>query len=152
MGKAGWQPLLRSSPATEDGGATKENIPGGSSTEEQRSQAAFTAKTLRGVGSFVVCRRWLSPDSPLRGCSVAIPARTFAALAHAKISLRKTRAIFRQALNRSGLKRAQSAIHTQNLTGDPRLRGTEKKTDRRRDIRGITHPAWGMHCGGHFER
>src|SRR5258708_29794022 len=30
--------------------ATKENTPGGSSTEEQRSQAAFSAKTLRGAG------------------------------------------------------------------------------------------------------
>src|SRR5713226_3106241 len=36
--KAGWR------------GATKENIPGGSSTEEQRSQAAFSAKTLRAAG------------------------------------------------------------------------------------------------------
>ena len=35
--KAGWQ------------GATKENIPGGSSTEEQRSQTAFCAKTLRAA-------------------------------------------------------------------------------------------------------
>ena len=31
-------------------GATKENIPGGSSTEEQRSQPAFSAKTLRAAG------------------------------------------------------------------------------------------------------
>ncbi|EEF61173.1 hypothetical protein [Pedosphaera parvula] len=30
-------------------GATKENIPGGSSTEEQRSQTAFGAKTLRAA-------------------------------------------------------------------------------------------------------
>src|SRR5712664_876144 len=45
-------------------GATKENIPGGSSTEEQRSQTAFSAKTLRaagllsvaGVGSFLTAR------------------------------------------------------------------------------------------------
>src|SRR5207245_8894 len=50
--KAGWR------------GATKENIPGGSSTEEQRSQTAFSAKTLRaagllsvaGVGSFLTAR------------------------------------------------------------------------------------------------
>ena len=50
--KAGWR------------GATKENIPGGSSTEEQRSQPAFSAKTLRaagllsvaGVGSFLTAR------------------------------------------------------------------------------------------------
>ena len=34
-GKVGWR------------GVTKENIPGGSSTEEQQSQPAFTAKTLR---------------------------------------------------------------------------------------------------------
>src|SRR5260370_41777029 len=31
-------------------GATKENIPGGSSTEEQRSQTAFSPKTLRAAG------------------------------------------------------------------------------------------------------
>src|SRR5436190_15010399 len=31
-------------------GATKENIPGGSSTEEQRSQRACGAKTLRAAG------------------------------------------------------------------------------------------------------
>ena len=45
-------------------GATKENIPGGSSTEEQRSQTAFSAKTLQaagllsvaGVGSVVTAR------------------------------------------------------------------------------------------------
>ena len=45
-------------------GATKENIPGGSSTEEQRSQTAFDAKTLRAavllfvafVGSAVTAR------------------------------------------------------------------------------------------------
>src|SRR6266702_1795637 len=30
--------------------ATKENIPGGSSTEEQRSQTAFCPKTLRAAG------------------------------------------------------------------------------------------------------
>src|SRR4051794_23758348 len=30
--------------------ATKENIPGGSSTEEQRRQAAFSPKTLRATG------------------------------------------------------------------------------------------------------
>src|SRR6267143_1040716 len=50
--KAGWR------------GATKENIPGGSSTEEQRSQTAFSPKTLRaagllsvaGVGSFLTAR------------------------------------------------------------------------------------------------
>src|SRR5712691_4838821 len=36
--KAGWR------------GATKENIPGGSSTEEQRSQTAFSPKTLRAAG------------------------------------------------------------------------------------------------------
>jgi hypothetical protein len=33
-------------------GATKENIPCGSSTEEQRSQTAFSAKTLRAAGLF----------------------------------------------------------------------------------------------------
>jgi hypothetical protein len=58
--KAGWQ------------GATKENIPGGSSTEEQRSQAAFSAKTLRAavllaaacVGSALTARCGDAPASP----------------------------------------------------------------------------------------
>ena len=53
-------------------GATKENIPGGSSTEEQRSQAAFSAKTLRaagllsaaGVGSALTARCGDAPASP----------------------------------------------------------------------------------------
>src|SRR6266436_4360873 len=58
--KAGWR------------GATKENIPGGSSTEEQRSQTAFSAKTLRaagllsvaGVGSFLTARCGDARNSP----------------------------------------------------------------------------------------
>src|SRR6266536_252696 len=53
-------------------GATKENIPGGSSTEEQRSQTAFSAKTLRaagllsvaGVGSFLTARCGDARNSP----------------------------------------------------------------------------------------
>src|SRR5712664_402151 len=58
--KAGWR------------GATKENIPGGSSTEEQRSETAFSAKTLRaagllsvaGVGSFLTARCGDARNSP----------------------------------------------------------------------------------------
>src|SRR5713226_2601399 len=58
--KAGWR------------GATKENIPGGSSTEEQRSQTAFSPKTLRaagllsvaGVGSVVTARCGDASTSP----------------------------------------------------------------------------------------
>src|SRR6266446_5202044 len=58
--KAGWR------------GATKENIPGGSSTEEQRSQTVFSAKTLRaagllsvaGVGSFLTARCGDARNSP----------------------------------------------------------------------------------------
>src|SRR5216684_9326854 len=58
--KAGWRD------------ATKENIPGGSSTEEQRSQTAFSAKTLRaagllsvaGVGSFLTARCGDARNSP----------------------------------------------------------------------------------------
>src|SRR5216684_8930967 len=58
--KAGWR------------GATKENIPGGSSTEEQRSQTAFSAKTLRaagllpvaGVDSFLTARCGDARNSP----------------------------------------------------------------------------------------
>src|SRR5258706_14447524 len=53
-------------------GATKENIPGGSSTEEQRSQTAFSAKTLRaagllsvaGVGSFLTAHCGDARNSP----------------------------------------------------------------------------------------
>jgi hypothetical protein len=53
-------------------GATKENIPGGFSTEEPRSQTAFSAKTLRaagllpaaGVGSAVTARSGDAPASP----------------------------------------------------------------------------------------
>src|SRR5260370_33752119 len=52
--------------------ATKENIPSGSSTEEQRSQTAFSPKTLRaagllsvaGVGSAVTTRCGDAPASP----------------------------------------------------------------------------------------
>src|SRR5260370_2889525 len=55
-------------------GATKENIPGGSSTEEQRSQTAFSAKTLRpagllspaGIGSSLTPRRRDAPTPPPR--------------------------------------------------------------------------------------
>src|SRR6266702_6804826 len=58
--KAGWR------------GATKENIPGGSSTKEQRSQTAFSPKTLRaagllsvaGVGSFLTARCGDARNSP----------------------------------------------------------------------------------------
>src|SRR6266851_8476633 len=58
--KAGWR------------GATKENIPGGSSTEEQRSQTAFSPKTLRaagllsvaGVDSFLTARCGDARNSP----------------------------------------------------------------------------------------
>ncbi|MFA6546963.1 MAG: hypothetical protein WCS99_21280, partial [Limisphaerales bacterium] len=58
--KAGWR------------GVTKENIPCGSSTEEQRSQMAFSLKTLRAagllpvacVGSGVTARCGDAPPSP----------------------------------------------------------------------------------------
>ena len=60
VGKVGWQ------------GVTKENIPGGSSTEEQRSQPAFPAKTRRasallssaGVGSVLTAHRGDARTSP----------------------------------------------------------------------------------------
>src|SRR3989442_14759517 len=53
-------------------GAMKENIPGGSSTEEQQSQTAFSPKTLRaagllsvaGVGSFLTARCGDARNSP----------------------------------------------------------------------------------------
>jgi len=53
-------------------GATKENIPCGSSTEEQRCQTAFSAKILRAagllsvacVGSVVTARFGDAPPSP----------------------------------------------------------------------------------------
>ena len=46
--KIPWGPVFAEKAAGR--GATKENIPGGSSTEEQRSQTAFSAKTLRAAG------------------------------------------------------------------------------------------------------
>src|SRR5204863_9333182 len=54
-------------------GATKENTPCGSSTEEQRSQATFCAKTLwaaallsfASVSSVGTARYWDAPPSPL---------------------------------------------------------------------------------------
>ena len=53
-------------------GATKENIPRGSSTEEQQCQTALSAKTLRaaallaetGVGSVVIAHCGDTPTSP----------------------------------------------------------------------------------------
>jgi hypothetical protein len=65
--KAGWR------------GATKKNIPGGSSTEEQRNQPAFGAKTLRtagllpvaSVGSAVIPTSRDFGDWPVR---LALPA------------------------------------------------------------------------------
>jgi hypothetical protein len=64
-------------------GATKENIPCGSSTEEQRSQPACGAKTLRAAGLLTVGFVGSAPYSPLRGCSdlaasptVKIPRRS----------------------------------------------------------------------------
>src|SRR5215472_5604141 len=77
--KAGWQ------------GATKENIPGGSSTEEPnvglaiRSQTAFSAKTLRAagllsvacVGSAVTARYGDAPASPPRPRPKSLAAARF---------------------------------------------------------------------------
>ena len=69
--EAGWRGA--SSPEVlQAGGATMENTPCGSSTEKQRSQTAFSAKTLRaagllslaGVGSVVTARCGDAPTSP----------------------------------------------------------------------------------------
>src|SRR5260221_1858052 len=65
-------------------GATKENIPGGSSTEEQRSQAAFSAKTLRAAGLLSVA----GVGSVLTARCVALRAAK-AALATAEIPRRR---------------------------------------------------------------
>ncbi|WP_040547838.1 hypothetical protein [Pedosphaera parvula] len=70
--KAGWQ------------GATKENIPGGSSTEEQRRQAAFGAKTLRAAVLLAAACVGSALTARLGGCS------GLAALAAAKIPNRST--------------------------------------------------------------
>src|SRR6266481_5040889 len=64
-------------------GATKENIPGGSSTEEQRSQMAFSPKTLRAAGLLSVA----GVDSFLTARCGALRAAK-AALATAKIPRR----------------------------------------------------------------
>jgi hypothetical protein len=45
--KIPWGPVFAEKAEWRD--ATKEKIPGGSSTEEQRSQAAFSAKTRAGL-------------------------------------------------------------------------------------------------------
>src|SRR5882724_9384670 len=64
--------------------AWEAHTPGGSSTEEQRRQPAFSPKTLRAAGDFGRGRRWPGRHSPLRGCS------DLAALATAKIPSRST--------------------------------------------------------------
>ena len=77
--KAGWR------------GATKENIPGGSSTEEQRSQRAFGAKTLWAavllaaavVGSALKARFGDSRASPPRLRPKSLAAEPLAFLKHA---------------------------------------------------------------------
>ncbi len=86
-GKAGWR------------GATKENIPRGSSTEEQRSQTAFPSKTLRAAGRV-----------PVAGVGSVVTARCGDAIARVetpsppwpqpKSLVAAPRAIFRQALGR----------------------------------------------------
>ena len=88
--KAGWR------------GATRENIPGGSSTEEQRSQTAFGAKTLRAaallpagcVGSFLTARCGDARNSPpcLRPKSLAAAPRRVFKQALRKISAWLSRA------------------------------------------------------------
>src|SRR6266436_5568001 len=61
-------------------GATKENIPGGSSGATKPD--GLFRENPPGGGSFVRGRRWLVPYSPLRGCA------ELAALATAKIARR----------------------------------------------------------------
>ena len=110
VGKAGWR------------GATKENTPCGSSTEEQRSQTAFPTKTLRAAGlldwGFVVAnvtaRSGDVPSAPPR----PNPKSPAAALA-----------IFRQALNHRTT-RASSGPRAVNFYFD----GIEATADR--------HPAF----------
>lgn len=53
-------------------GATKENIPGGSSTEEQRSQPAFSAKNLRAAG-LLFAPALARPLQPAAGMARASP-------------------------------------------------------------------------------
>ena len=74
-GKAGWQ------------GSTKENILGGSSTEEQRSQPGFTAKTRRAPG--LLSSADVGSVLTARSEDVSWPVRHGPALAHAKIPLRR---------------------------------------------------------------
>ncbi len=69
-------------------GATKENIPGGSSTEEQRSQPAFPAKTRRALGLLQFAR--VGSALTARRGDPSWPVRHGPALAHAKIPLRRT--------------------------------------------------------------
>jgi hypothetical protein len=72
-------------------GATKENIPGGSSTEKQRSQAVCSAKTLRaaglspgaGVGSAVTAHIGDAPALPPWPQPKSLAAAPLAILKHA---------------------------------------------------------------------
>src|SRR5215204_7388026 len=82
-------------------GATKENIPGGSSTEEQRSQPARGEKTLRaagllavaGVGSVLTARCGDAQTSPPWPQPKSLAAAPFL--------------IFRQALRNRGTRPSQ---------------------------------------------
>jgi hypothetical protein len=72
-------------------GATMENTPGGSSTEEQRRQTAFYAKTLRAagllsvarVGSVLTARVGDAPASPPRPQPKSLAAAPLVVFKHA---------------------------------------------------------------------
>src|SRR5688500_7220676 len=74
-------------------GATKENIPGGSSTESQQSRAAFSAKTLRAAG--LLCVACVGSVLTAR-CG---DARTLPPWPHSKSLAAGPHVILKQALN-----------------------------------------------------
>jgi L-rhamnose mutarotase len=97
-------------------GATRENIPGGSSTEEQRSQTAFSAKTLRAagllpmacVGSAVTARCGDAPASPPWPRPKSLAAAPFR--------------IFRQALTLFAVQKLDDANTAAELPNSPTVR------------------------------
>src|SRR5260370_11673686 len=114
--KAGWR------------GATKENIPGGSSTEEQRSQTAFSAKTLRaagllpvaGVDSFLTARSGDARVSPpwAQPKSLAAAPLVVSKQALSRIMLRFACALL---LGAAGAEAATFTVNTTNDTSDADL-------------------------------
>src|SRR6266436_2441912 len=109
-------------------GATKENIPGGSSGAT-KPDGLFPENPLGG-GSFVRGRRWLVPYSPLRGCA------ELAALATAKIPRRSAPRSF-QTGSSFPYQRDPTIGSAQFLTHGRQFGGKNEETP---------HPQFGIPC------